>query len=85
MALMDLPKFISLLDKQALFFTNTKKFDDPYEGTIGLYNKNAEVRKEKNESYLQLLEGKELSDRLSDMILNPKYQEYTLRTLRNRF
>ena len=87
---MDLTKFISLLDERALFFTNTKIFDDPYEGTLGRYNKNAEIRKEKNRLYLHIpqndsKEEKELSDRLNDMTLNPKYTEYFLRILRNRF
>ncbi|HEY6886015.1 MAG TPA: hypothetical protein VI278_18440 [Nitrososphaeraceae archaeon] len=31
---MDLPKFISLIDRKSLFFTKASKFPDPYEGTI---------------------------------------------------
>jgi hypothetical protein len=31
---MDLPKFISLIDKKSLFFTKASQFPDPYEGTI---------------------------------------------------
>jgi hypothetical protein len=35
---MDLPKFISLIDKKSLFFTKASKFPDPYEGTIPKHN-----------------------------------------------
>jgi hypothetical protein len=31
---MDLPKFIDLIDRRALFFTKASRYPDPYEGTI---------------------------------------------------
>ena len=77
------------MDKKALFFTNTQNFDAPYEGTLGIYN-NIDVRKEKNKLYLDVPRNnnedeRKLSDRLNDMILNPKYRESDLRKLGNRF
>ena len=43
----DIPKFVSLLDKEALYFSNSNTFDDPYEGRIGNYNKNFDIRLKK--------------------------------------
>lgn len=35
---MDLPKFIDLIDRRALFFTKASRYPDPYEGTIPKHN-----------------------------------------------
>jgi hypothetical protein len=34
----DLPKFIDLIDRRALFFTKASRYPDPYEGTIPKHN-----------------------------------------------
>jgi hypothetical protein len=38
---MDFTKFVSILEKKALFFTRSDKFRDKYEGTIGIFNRKA--------------------------------------------
>ena len=35
---MDSPRFVSMLDRKALFFVKASKFRDPYEGTVPKYN-----------------------------------------------
>jgi hypothetical protein len=35
---MDFPRFVSMLDRKALFFVKASKFRDPYEGTVPKYN-----------------------------------------------
>jgi hypothetical protein len=35
---MDFPRFVSMLDRKALFFVKARKFRDPYEGTVPKYN-----------------------------------------------
>jgi hypothetical protein len=35
---MDFPRFVSILDRKALFFVKASKFRDPYEGTVPKYN-----------------------------------------------
>lgn len=35
---MHFPRFVSMLDRKALFFVKASKFRDPYEGTVPKYN-----------------------------------------------
>ena len=35
---MDFPRFVSMLDREALFFVKASKFRDLYEGTLPKYN-----------------------------------------------
>lgn len=66
----DIPKFVSLLDKEALYFSNSNTFDDPYEGRIGNYNKNFDIRLKK---FRGRLEGVK-DDNLKRLILAPPDQ-----------
>ena len=63
----DIPKFVSLLDKEAYTFLIQIHFDDPYEGRIGRYNKNFDIRLKK---FRGRLEGVK-DDNLKHLILSP--------------
>lgn len=38
---MDFAKFVSMLEKNTLFFVKANKFEDPYEGTVPKFNDKA--------------------------------------------
>lgn len=51
---MDFPRFVSILDRKALFFVKASKFRDLYEGTVPKYNdlNRASVYEEQSNSFL---------------------------------
>lgn len=67
---MDLPKFIDLIDRRALFFTKASRYPDPYEGTIPKHNEL--VRKTIYEKGLNL---KAMNNSITLSIMHRKYSD----------
>ncbi len=64
---MDIAKLVSILDRKELYFSNTRKAIDPYEGALAEYNKNYAVRLKRFAHLLQ-----DLDDNMVKRLIAPK-------------
>lgn len=78
---MNLPKFISLLDKKSLFFTRADKFQDPYEGILPKFN---ELKNNRFDIYQHVISkfktNQEFEKTIQETI--PNSMKYTLNELK---
>src|SRR5919108_1552719 len=83
----DYPKFISLLDKRALFFSKIKPFDDPYEGTMPKCNRTDSRHDDKDIPSPDIVEA-ELKRRRRTVLVNSwhinEYESAAMWLLYNR-
>lgn len=81
---MDLSEFIHLLYSKSLFFCNTRKFGDPFEGSLPEFNNNINEQKEYQISK-ELLHNKKIFQKStkSKTIPNWSYQSWKNRVLVN--
>lgn len=76
---MNVPELVSILDKRQLYFSNTSKVIDPYEGTLAEYNKQHTVRLQKFAAELSDVED----EVIRSLILAPP--EISLQLYKDRF
>ena len=81
---MDLSEFIHLLYSKSLFFCNTRKFGDPFEGSLPEFNNNINKQK-KYQTSKELLNNKKNFQKSikSKTITNWSYQDWKNRVLVN--